>query len=348
MSAKSRDLVYRLTPAGRLEPVAAGELRIGDVFTRTVAERQREWLLVERHSRGGLRTRPADEMMAHVSLCDDVRAVFPVTGDEDEPEVDLPDHATPLAALLRREAAEGEGMDWVEMFGSFLRYCFAESPHPAHVMRRVFTLAFELEPKLLGDLDAGMLGIVRGTYGLAHDKRIELTIAGTRVQRRSATEHGAVISAMLQQAAARRHVKLQYGFPVRGIELRELLDIAEWEPLTDYARRMDALKELVSFAYYEGPRPGVVVRRVFSMAKWRQADSAVLLDMTLQQLGQMFGETRAAWSWRVKQVINRFLEFKHVHGRQASFQKSVTACETYAEAARGNQNRRGGGATRVA
>src|SRR5581483_12076713 len=107
----------------------------------------------------------------------------------------------------------------------------------------------------------------------------------------------------------------------RGVDLASVLMLHD-ETLAEYEQRMEAMRKLLRFAFYEGASPGLVVRRVFCLAKWRQVHSSVLLDKTLQQLGTMFGETRAAWSWRVKHVINRFLEHRRVRGNFGSFQKS--------------------------
>jgi len=72
--------------------------------------------------------------------------------------------------------------------------------------------------------------------------------------------------------------------------------------------------------------------------------SSLIFDMTVRQLGAMFGVKGATWCERIKQKYNRFLADRGAAGVKARFQKSDTACAHYAEAQRGNQNRLGGAA----
>lgn len=251
------------------------------------------------------------------------------------------DSATPLSALLQAESTPGD--DRTVLLADTLGYLLSEGPHPAEVMRRVFTLAEECAPELLRDLDIGERRWLRGHDSAAHLKRVALAIRGTRIASRAPREHNEVIAEALVAAASRMR---SAATPAR-VELTELLNLRPGEELADYEQRQGRLRELLRFIFYFGAAPEVVTRRAFCLAKWRPMTAALILDMSLASLGRMFGETRAAWSWRVKQVVNRFLATQRVRGGKAGFQKSAEACGVYREAQRHNQNRKGG-AARVA
>ena len=210
-------------------------------------------------------------------------------------------------------------------------------------MRRVFLLAEECAPELLRELDTVERRWLRGCDSAAHLKRVSLTIRGTRISSRPPLDHSEVIAEALVAAATR----MRSASTAARVELSDLLDLRAEETLAEFEQRQTRLRSLLRFIFYFGPGPELVTRRVFCLAKWRPMTAALILDMSLANLGMMFGETRAAWSWRVKQVVNRFLATQHVRGGKAGFQKSEQACAVYATVQRHNQNRKGG-AARVA
>lgn len=251
------------------------------------------------------------------------------------------DAATPLSALLQAEVPAGE--DRTALLADVLGYVFADGPHPAHVMRRVFILAAAVDPDLLNALDVYERRWLRASDSVAQLKRVAIVIRGTRIAARPPVAHSAVIVSTLAAAAAR----MASPATAARVELSELVDLRDGEELADYEQRQLRLRALLRFIFYFGPRPEGVTRRVFCLAKWRPMTAALLLDMSLANLGRMFGETRAAWSWRVKRVVNYFLTSQHVRGGKAGFQKSEEACAVYAQVQRRNRNRTGG-AARVA
>ena len=96
---------------------------------------------------------------------------------------------------------------------------------------------------------------------------------------------------------------------------------------------------MMGYFFSEGPHPGTVMRRVFAFAKALCPD--LMLNMSLHEVGLMFGETKAAAGWRIKQLINRPAQASGVHGHTLPWQKSASTVAKYASAARGNTNRRG-------
>lgn len=251
------------------------------------------------------------------------------------------DSATPLSALLQAEQLPDD--DRTALLADTLGYCLADGPHPAEVMRRVFLLAEECAPELLRELNTIERRWLRGCDSAAHLKRVSLAIRGTRIAARPPLDHSEVIAEALVAAATR----MRSASTAARVELSDLLDLRAEESLVDFEQRQTRLRCLLHFVFYFGPAPELVTRRVFCLAKWRPMTAALILDMSLASLGTMFGETRAAWSWRVKRVVNYFLATQHVRGGKAGFQKSEEACAVYATVQRHNQNRKGG-AARVA
>lgn len=126
--------------------------------------------------------------------------------------------------------------------------------------------------------------------------------------------------------------------------LSELIESEDGEDDDDRHRR--DLGMIMAYFFADGPHPAQVVRRVFAVARAVRPELIGHLNGT--QLALMFGETRAAQSWRVKKVFNRTIEqARNVHVRtigsakasRARFQKRKGTCVKYAAAQVGNHNR---------
>jgi len=91
---------------------------------------------------------------------------------------------------------------------------------------------------------------------------------------------------------------------------------------------------------HKNRHPLVSVKNSFALAmplaRW------LVLDPSLAQLAEVFGETRAAVSIRIKILFNRPIEAVGGVG-YAAFQKRAETVEKYREAQRGNSNRLGTG-----
>lgn len=240
------------------------------------------------------------------------------------------DVMTPAQVMIAAELGGGDDVR-DEIFADAMAYFFTESAHPAHVLRRTIDLAFELDVGLLRDLSGSQVSAMRSRLPEAHAERVRTVLAGTRCAGRAVREHELLVDSTLRLAVAKRADSCE---STHAIELPDLLQPVD-------GLRLRGLRGLLGFAFYAGGEPGVVVRRVFALAKWRPITSALIHDMTLHELGLIFGEVRATWSWRVKQVVNRFLALHRMNGGRAGYQRSDAACESYAEAARGNRNRIG-------
>jgi hypothetical protein len=127
--------------------------------------------------------------------------------------------------------------------------------------------------------------------------------------------------------------------------MAELFEIAE---LADRAAEDDEAGEktlsegairMLQFAFAEGGHPGCVLRRVYMLAQ--RLSPALVANMNGAELGDIFGETRAAWSARIQRVFTGYLKARGSKAPNGRMQKSATAAARYAAAATGNTNRRG-------
>lgn len=121
--------------------------------------------------------------------------------------------------------------------------------------------------------------------------------------------------------------------------LSELLAKEDGPVMEEAEIRTEAFRALMDFLFADGPHPGVVVRRVYALAK--AICPARLAYMSLADLGLMLGETRAAQSWRVKKIFSYKLQAAGAKATHAAFQKRAGAVAKYAAAQKGNTNRKG-------
>lgn len=238
--------------------------------------------------------------------------------------------------ILEEQEGEPEP-DRGAIFRQAMGSLFLDGPHPSMVMRHAFRMAQEVDASLLRGLPTAELRATCSGEEWAHLSRIDGLLAGTRVQHRSPAMHEKEIQKTLTAA----HTRLRAQTFDRGASLAELLSHQDDETAAEYQARMEGMAAFLRFFFMKGPSPAIVIRRVYCVAKGVTPHH--VLNMTLKQLGDLFGEVRATWSWRVKQVVNGFL--KHCGGRAVKlpFQKSDEACAKYAQAQVGNRNRRGGG-----
>ncbi len=147
----------------------------------------------------------------------------------------------------------------------------------------------------------------------AHEKRIQETLA---------------------QAFAKR------GFRHEAITTRTPLDdlLAKEEPADVQEERREALGAMMRFFFADGPHLGCVVRRVFAIGK--AITPELIAHMTVEELAQMFDETKAAQSWRIKKIFSDYQRDRGVKGFKAPFQKSEESRAAFSRAQRGNTNRR--------
>lgn len=152
-------------------------------------------------------------------------------------------------------------------------------------------------------------------------------------------EHERRVDTALSRAASRMHEAVDVNTPVDELMLSEEAEAFERLASDDEAGRRLLLAffdRFFDFLYEDGPHPGWVLRRVFALA--RRYRPELILKMNGTDLGLMFGETRAAQSWRMQAIFDR-LKLSGVRGARGGGFKCEASRESYSEAARGNSNR---------
>lgn len=115
--------------------------------------------------------------------------------------------------------------------------------------------------------------------------------------------------------------------------LDSLIDKEEEETPKEYAIRQEAMQRLLMYIFKDGFHPSNVMRRVYALA-W-QFNRDLIGNMNLTDMAQMFGETRAAASWRIETLFGGF-------DSRAPGTKTNTHRRRAARSAEGNENRKKG------
>lgn len=155
-----------------------------------------------------------------------------------------------------------------------------------------------------------------------------------------AEEHLENVRAMLAEVYDRS------GRNSNGVEnhtpLDDLLRAEEGELPEHYDAGVVMLNRFLGWVFERGPDPAAALQRLFVVA--RALAPALILNMSGDEVGVIFGQGRAAESARIV-LLNKKLKsagFKHTTFRP---QKSVTARAKMSKAQRGNRNRKGHRAT---
>lgn len=267
-----------------------------------------------------------------------------VRDDSGRTEAEFTDCNDPASLLeAKDEQFEDDSAGRDEALELLMGYLFAGDPHPAHVLRRWWLGVGELAPHLQGGVMMHEAALLAEPGELGHAWRVHLLVKGTRKARRKPSEHDRIVRGVLAAAYARRPgLELE-----RQIPLDTLTRLQPGESVTGFAARQEAMLALLQFLYVsapargscETPRPEAVLRQVFLVGK--ALTPHLVLHMSLQNLGDMFGQERATWSSRGKRRLTAFLAARGAKGCHAPYQKSADACANYAAAQRGNRNRLG-------
>lgn len=259
-------------------------------------------------------------------------------------EAEFIDPQDPAAALEAKEEAQASvPPERDDVLAQLMIYLMADDPHPAHVLRRLWLAIVELAPELRAGVMFHEAALLSDPGELGHAWRVKLLVRGTRVSGRQPSEHDRVVRRVLAAAFARRsHLVLA---PQMTLDSLSRLRVGESVP--HFGTRQAATVALLRFFYVatqasivQGqPRPEAVLRQVYLVAK--SLTPHLILHMSLQNLGDMFGQERATWSYRGKHKLAAFLAARGAEGYRAPHQKSAVACKSYAAAQRGNRNRNG-------
>lgn len=124
-------------------------------------------------------------------------------------------------------------------------------------------------------------------------------------------------------------------------ELLEAEDDGEDEKAGDYEfrQRMIGVKAFFRFLRTHGVHPAAMLKQM--AAAGRACHEEPFSTMTMGEIGMLFGETKAAHSWRCK-ILSREIELSGQRGSKLPGQKTKEASETYRKIRKGNTNRKGG------
>lgn len=105
-------------------------------------------------------------------------------------------------------------------------------------------------------------------------------------------------------------------------------------------RRSEVLVAFIDFVLQDGAHPGDAMKNFYAVVHALRPQA--LHNWTCEDFGQLFGQTKAAHSWRVKKLFGPFMEARGARPIRARFQKAASASASYAAAQKGNRNRRHG------
>ncbi len=122
-------------------------------------------------------------------------------------------------------------------------------------------------------------------------------------------------------------------------ELVEAEDDGEEEPPGEYEYRQRYLgiKAMFRFIKGHGVHPAQMLKQLVAVG--RAMNEEPFAGMTMEECGDLFGETKSAHSWRCK-LLSGEIKLAGMHGSQLPGQKREETSESYRASAKGNQNRK--------
>lgn len=243
------------------------------------------------------------------------------------------DWAAHQRAWLADGDADADGYEWTierEVFGRLCAHWFSAGPNPEAVVQRVFAAASSRRPDLLRGMSRRDVELVAEDSARGRRFRFQQLFKGCGAEWRS--RYRAIVDTLaLAYSKAGRPV-------IARVTLRDALAVG-----TDRVEPVEAgetLSRILDLLFIDGPNVRAVAQITFALTSWLSRD--LQLNMSLEQLGVLFSETRAAQSWRIGEVIGGLLRRARMGGCKAPWQKSEMANEVYAEVQRGNHNRASG------
>lgn len=151
--------------------------------------------------------------------------------------------------------------------------------------------------------------------------------------------HEQRITSLLARKAAERGYQAE---AVTGYTpLSALLASEDRDEEDERQARSEIVGMLIDFALQDGPHPAKVMKNFYALVHALRPQ-ALPGKWTCQDFADLFGETKAAHSWRVKKLFERRLEARGARPIKARFQKTASATANYSAAQKGNHNRRHG------
>lgn len=104
-------------------------------------------------------------------------------------------------------------------------------------------------------------------------------------------------------------------------------------------QRQKGIEGMFRYLTVEGSHPLKIMKRLYAIGRGFRI--APFVDLTMEEAGLMFGETKAAHSWRFKFLSGK-IEQCGMKGSKLAGQKSKFSRGNYSAAQQGNQNRKNG------
>lgn len=105
----------------------------------------------------------------------------------------------------------------------------------------------------------------------------------------------------------------------------------------EMAQRRAAVRAVFRYVGKEGPNPLKAMKRFYTLARGMGIEP--FCNLTMEEAGLMLGETKAAVSYRMKQLSGK-VEVLGMKGSRLPGQKVKSSSPNYSKAQAGNSNRR--------
>lgn len=118
------------------------------------------------------------------------------------------------------------------------------------------------------------------------------------------------------------------------------------EPVGEYetGQRKVGARAFVRFISGDGLHPAALLKQF--LVACRAMGIAPYAHMTMEEIGLLFSETKAAHSWRCK-ILSGEMELSGIKAARMPGQKTKAASESYKKCRKGNTNRRDGKKAKV-
>lgn len=107
----------------------------------------------------------------------------------------------------------------------------------------------------------------------------------------------------------------------------------------DWQHRMQGVRLVFRWILAEGFHPLKIMKRLYAVG--RAAGIEPFTQLTMEEQGMMFSETKASVSWRMK-MLSGLINMRHMAGKRLPGQKSPHSSASYSVAQEGNKNRANG------
>lgn len=124
-----------------------------------------------------------------------------------------------------------------------------------------------------------------------------------------------------------------------GLGVSHVMQDAEDDGFEVRQARIDTFSRLMDFIWADGPNPLHALRRLMVITRCGSPEHLMMMNQT--EVARLLNETRAATSAREMSVWQEFMRARGFFGKRPGM-KSEQARESYARAAKGNLNRKGG------